>query len=323
MKKIITWMKPTWKWMHVWNYLWCLKNFLNLSEWNDAYMFLADLHSLTSVHDWEILATNKREMLLDYFALIPENYNVTIYEQSKIRRINDISWVLSSVTPYSLMLRAHVFKDCKNKNSELNMATFNYPILMAADIITYDFDLVPIWKDQTQHVEFARDIADNFNKAYKKDLFVLPESHVEKKTMLIPGLDGRKMSKSYDNDIKMFENEESLKKKIMSIKTDNKWLEEPKDPTKCNVFALIKFFASKEKQKEISKKYKVWGYGYGHAKLELFEILKEYLKPFREKREYLENNFHIIERKLIEWNEIANEQADKKYIEMMEIIWLR
>ena len=322
MKKILTWMKATGWGMHIWNYLWGLKNFLSLVEWNDAYIFLADWHSLTSVHDMEVLVKNKREMLLDYFSLIPENLKITIYEQSKIRRINDISWILSSVTPYSLMLRAHTFKDSKNKNSDINMATFNYPILMAADILAYDFELVPLWKDQAQHLEFACDIAENFNKTYKKDLFILPQIHLHKDTMLIPGLDGRKMSKSYNNDIKMFENDKDLKSKIMSIKTDDKWLEEPKDPNTCNVFALIKFFASKEKQKEIKEKYKAGGYGYGHAKLELFEILKNYLKPFRERREYLEKNFHIIEKKLEEWNKIANAQADKKYAEMMGLIGL-
>ena len=322
MKKILTWMKATGWGMHLWNYLWWLKNFLKLINWNDAYIFLADLHSLTSVHNWEVLEKNKREMLLDYFSLIPENFNVTIYEQSKVKRINDISWVLSSVTPYSLMLRAHTFKDSKNKNSDINMATFNYPILMAADIIAYDFEVVPIWKDQTQHIEFARDIAENFNKTYKSDLFILPESHVDKDTMLIPGLDGRKMSKSYNNDIKIFENDNALKKKIMSIKTDDKWLDEPKDPNNCNIFALIKFFTSEDKQEEIRKKYIYWGYGYWHAKLELFEILKQYLKPFKERRKFLENNYHLIEKKLEEWNEIVNTQANKKYEEMMSLIWL-
>lgn len=308
--------------MHIWNFLWGLKNFLDYAKGKDAYIFLADWHSLTTVHDAEMLKKNKREMLLDYFALIPDDFPVTIYEQSKIEKINDISWVLNSVTPYSLMLRAHSFKDSQNKNSEINMATFNYPILMAADIISYDYDIVPLWKDQTQHIEFARDIAGNFNKTYKTDFFKLPKIHFSEDIMLIPWLDGRKMSKSYDNDIKVFENEKTLKKKIMSIKTDTKGLEEPKDPETCNVFSLIKLFATKEKQEEIKQKYLAWNYWYGHAKLELFEILHEYLKPFREKREYLENNFHIIEKKLEEWNKKANGVANKKYDGMMKIIGL-
>jgi tryptophanyl-tRNA synthetase len=142
-----------------------------------------------------------------------------VFEQSKVKRINDITWTLSSVTPYSLMLRAHSFKDAQNKNSDINMATFNYPILMASDIISYDIDLVPVGKDQKQHLEFARDIAGNFNRTYQTDIFKLPEPIISEELMTIPGTDGRKMSKSYDNFIGIFDDEKKLKKKIMSIVT--------------------------------------------------------------------------------------------------------
>ncbi len=317
-------MKATGWWMHLWNYLGWMNNFLKLVEWNDAHIFLADLHSLTTVHDSEYLEKNKKEMVLDYFASIPEDTldKITIYEQSKITHINNIMWVLCSMTPYSLMLRAHAFKDSKNKNSEINMASFNYPILMAADILAYDYEIVPLWKDQIQHLEFARDIAGNFNKTYKTDLFVLPKIHVEEEVMSIPWLDGRKMSKSYNNDIKMFEDEKTLKKKIMSIPTNDTPLEKPKEYKNCNVFNLIKLFATKEKQEEIKAKYKAWGYGYGHAKLELLEILKNYFKPFRERREYLQKHPEIIENKLAEGNKKANEMATKKYEEMLRIVGL-
>jgi tryptophanyl-tRNA synthetase len=322
MKKVLTWMKITGQGMHIWNYLWWLKNFLDYAKWNDAYLFLADLHSLTTIHDPEILKINKKEMLLDYFSLIGEDFHLTIYEQSKIKKIADINWILNSVTPYSLMLRAHSFKDSKNKNSDINMAVFNYPILMAADIISYDTDVVPVWKDQTQHIEFARDIAQNFNKIYKTDFFKLPKIHTDDEVMLIPWLDGRKMSKSYGNDIKVFETDSDLKKKIMSIETDNTPLEAPKDPEKCNIFELIKFFASENKQNEIKQKYLAWNYGYWHAKLELFDILKDFLKPFKKRRDFLKQNFDIIEKKLEEWNRIANDIVDRKYTEIMKIVGL-
>ena len=143
-------------------------------------MFIPDFHSLTSVHDKETMQKNKRRLLIEVFSLLPEESDIVVFEQSKVRRINDITWVLSSVTPYSLMLRAHSFKDSKNKNSDTNMAVFNYPILMTADIITYDVELVPVGNDQKQHIEFARDIAENFNKTYKKEVFKLPEEHIEK-----------------------------------------------------------------------------------------------------------------------------------------------
>jgi tryptophanyl-tRNA synthetase len=252
------------------------KPFIENSKGKEAYLFIPDFHSLTSVHDKETLQKNKKRLLIEVFSLLGDDSNVVVFEQSKVRRINDITWVLSSVTPYSLMLRAHSFKDSKNKNSEVNMATFNYPILMTSDIIAYDIDIVPVGKDQKQHVEFARDIAENFNKTYKQEVFKLPEPLIEKTVETIPGTDGRKMSKSYDNFIGVFDDEKLLKKKIMSIQTDDTPLEEPKDPDTCNVFALINFFASEQRQEEIRKKYLAGNYGYGHAKLELLEILLEY-----------------------------------------------
>jgi len=325
MKKVLTGMKATGAGLHLWNYLWGLKNFVDFSKWKDAYIFLADLHSLTSVHDAEVMRENRRLMLLDYFSLIPEERleEMTIYEQSKIDRINDITWVISSVTPYSLMLRAHSFKDSKNKNSEINMATFNYPILMAADIISYDFDIVPLWKDQTQHLEFARDIAENFHKTYKCEVFKMPYIHCNEEVMSIPGLDWRKMSKSYNNDIKVFEDPKILKKKIMSIVTWSETLEEPKNPDSCNVFALIKLFWTKEEQKEIRKKYLAGNYWYGHAKLALLDILNKYIEPFRKRKEFLENNFDIIEKKLEEWNSKMNKIANEKYEKLLKITWLK
>lgn len=322
MKKILTWVKPTWNWMHIWNYLWMYKPFIENSKQKDAYLFVADYHSLTSVHDKEIMQRNKKRLLIEIFSLLPEDTNVIVFEQSKIKNINNISWIISSVTPYSLMLRAHAFKDSKTKKSEINMAVFNYPILMAADIISYDVDLVPVWKDQIQHLEFSRDIAENFNKTYKKDIFKLPEAYIEKDVWVIPWTDWRKMSKSYDNFIWVFDDEKTLKKKIMSIVTDDKPLEAPKDPKTCNVFALIKFFASKERQKEIASKYKAGNYWYWHAKLELLEIILDYFKDARARFKDYEQNYWLIEKRLEKWNKIANDIVDKKYNEIIKTIGL-
>ena len=322
MKRILTWVKPTWNWMHVWNYFWAIKPLIELSKTWETFLFIADYHSLTSVHDWETLRQNKFNVLAEYFSLIPDDSNIIIYEQSKIERINDIMWVLTSVTPYSLMLRAHSFKDSQNKNHEINMATFNYPILMAADIITYDADIVPVWKDQIQHIEFARDIAWNFNNTYKKEIFKLPNYFVEETLATIPWTDGRKMSKSYNNFIPLFWSEKEIKKAIMSIVTDDKPLEAPKDPETCNVFALIKLFANLEKQEEIRAKYLAWGYWYWHAKLELLDIILNYFKSPREKFEKFKNNPELIYEKLKAWNKYANEIANKKFDEIKNIIWL-
>lgn len=322
MKRILTWVKPTWYWMHLWNYLWMYKPFIEQSEWKEAFLFIPDFHSLTSVHDKDDLIKNKNRLLLEIFSLLPKDSNITIFEQSKVNHINDITWILSSVTPYSMMLRAHSFKDSQNKNSDINMAVFNYPILMTADIITYWVDFVPVWKDQKQHIEFSRDIAANFNKTYNNEVFKLPDWLISEDVWLIPWIDWRKMSKSYNNHIWVFDDKKTLKKKIMSIKTDNKWLEEPKNPDTCNVFALIKFFATEEKQNEIRAKYLAWNYWYWHAKLELLDILLDYFSEARERYIELENNMDLVTSKLEEWNKIANDIATKKYREIMNTIWL-
>ena len=325
MKKILTGIKPTGNGMHMWNYFGALKPLFDMAKikWNDIYVFLPDFHSLTSVHNGEILRNNRKRLLKEFFALIPENTNITVFEQSKINNLNNINWILNSVTPYSMMLRAHSFKDSQNKKSIINMAVFNYPILMTADIIGYDFDIVPVGKDQKQHIEFARDIAVNFNKTYNCDIFKLPEAKIDEELMTIPGTDGRKMSKSYDNFIWIFDSPKVIKKKIMSIVTGSETLEEIKNPEKCNVFSLVKLFATEEKQKEIAKKYKDWNYWYGHAKIELLNLVLDYFKEAREKYENFEANFNFIEKKLEEWNSKMNKICDEKYEKLLKIIWLK
>ena len=322
MKKILTWIKPTGDWMHIWNYIWAFKPFMELAKWKKAYIFIADYHSLTSVCDKEIMQKNKNRFLKEYFSLLPKDTQIIVFEQSKIKNINNISWILSSITPYSMMLRAHTFKDSKNKNNEINMAVFNYPILMTADIISYDIDIVPVWKDQIQHLEFSRNIARNFNKIYNTKLFKIPECSIKEWCGIIKWTDGRKMSKSYKNNISIFDDEKILKKKIMSIKTWSETLAQKKDPEKCNIFSFIKLFATKSKQKEISDKYKAWNYWYGHAKLELLQIILDYFKDAREKYKSFDNNMNYIEKKLKQWNKQANEIVDKKFLEIKKIIWL-
>ncbi len=269
---------------------------------------------------------NKEQVLLDYFALIDDSLlnsdTFYIFEQSKVRRLLDIYWALCSTTPYSLILRSHAFKDSQAKNSDINMAVFNYSILMAADIITYDIDFVPVWKDQQQHIEFTRDIAEFFNKEYGYEVFCLPEGKISEEVGLIPWLDGRKMSKSYNNYIGVFEDEKILKKKIMSMQTDDTPLEAPKNPDTCGVFSLIKFFASPFRTESIRQKYLAGWYWYGHAKLELLEIILEYTKPFREKRQRLESDKGFIQSVLDKWNARANELADAKYKKVLEVLGL-
>jgi len=329
MKKIITWVKPTWEMPHIGNLIWAILPFQKLSEQKDvnASLFIADLHALTSIKDAKTMRDNTRNLALTYYSIFWLDTRVTIFRQSDIVLIPKLNWVLNNVTPYSLMLRAHSFKDFQQKREEtskqifysewilkwkellfdwidkniekelkmsikdyleavsaakilaeslrkkqnedimnyennLNMWVFNYPILMAADIIGYDIDIVPVGADQKQHLEMTRDIAKAFNKTYGKEVFKIPKEHIENNVAIIPGLDGRKMSKSYNNFIGIFEEEKSLKKKIMAISTDSKWLEDIKDPDTCNVFALIKLFGDKTKVEDIRKKYLAWGYWY-------------------------------------------------------------
>lgn len=320
--RILTGVKPTWNGMHLWNYLWMYKPFLEKISGHEAFLFLPDFHSLTSVHHGEALLRNKHRLAAELFALMPEDKKFYVFEQSKMSHINDITWILSSVTPYSLMLRAHSFKDSQNKNSDINMAVFNYPILMAADIIGYDVDMVPVWKDQKQHLEFTRDIAGNFNKTYGVDFFKLPEPYIDSELALIPWIDGRKMSKSYDNFIGIFDDEKILKKRIMSIVTGSEGLDDPKDPNSCNIFALMKFFTSAEKLIEIAAKYKAGGYWYGHAKLELLDMLLTYFGPAREKYQMYMDDYTLVEKELALWNARAEELHCEKYEKLKRIVGL-
>lgn len=324
--RILTWLRCSAENLHLWNYLWAIKPLTELAKTGETFLMLADLHSLTTVHNGDIMRKNKEQVLLDYFSLIPrellESDNFYVFEQSKITRLMEIVWALSSVTPYSLILRSHAFKDSQQKNADINMAVFNYSILMTADIITYDVDKVPVWKDQQQHIEFARDIAQFFNDTYGQEVFKLPSWKIADDIGLIPGLDGRKMSKSYNNYIWVFEDEKTLKKKIMSIPTDDTPLEAPKNPDTCNVFNLIKLFANKKRTAEIKKKYLAGGYGYWHAKLELLEIIIEFTKSFRETRAELEKDTRFIQKVLNRWNKRANELADAKYKKVLDIIGL-
>lgn len=320
--RILTGVKPTWNGMHLWNYLGMYLPFIEKARGNEAFLFLPDFHSLTSVHDAEIMRRNKHRLAAELFALMPDDTPFTIFEQSKMQYINDITWILSSVTPYSLMLRAHSFKDSQNKNSDINMAVFNYPILMAADIIGYDVDLVPVGKDQKQHLEFTRDIAGYFNTTYGVDFFKLPEAYIDSKVELIPGTDGRKMSKSYNNFIGIFDDEALLKKKIMSIVTGSESLEDPKDPESCNVYALMKYFASRETLDDIAEKYKKGWYGYGHAKWELLDMILTFFWPAREKYKEYMDNYDLVQAQLDAWNAIAQKIHSDKYTELSKIVWL-
>lgn len=311
-KKIITGVKPTGASMHLGNLMGAVLPFKEIAKNHDSALFIADLHALTSVKDGPMMRNQSLELAIEYFSIFGLDTETIIFRQSDIKNITKLMWILANVTPYSLMLRAHSFKDAEAKNADINMGTFNYPILMAADILGYGIDAVPVGKDQIQHLEMTRDMARAFNKTYQTDIFIEPEAIVSQEVATLPGIDGRKMSKSYDNFIGIFDDEKTLKKRVMSIVTDSRGVDEKKDPETCNVFALLKVFAQPEKLEEIRAKYlsENIGFGYGHAKKELLEILLEYFRPYREAREKLLQNPELVEEKLNAGAKIMNQQLD-------------
>ena len=311
-KKIITGVKPTGASMHLGNLMGAVLPFKEIAKNHDSALFIADLHALTSVKDGQMMRNQSLELAIEYFSIFGLDTETIIFLQSDIKNITKLMWILANVTPYSLMLRAHSFKDAEAKNADINMGTFNYPILMAADILGYGIDAVPVGKDQIQHLEMTRDMARAFNKTYRTDIFIEPEAIVSQEVATLPGIDGRKMSKSYDNFIGIFDDEKTLKKRVMSIVTDSRGVDEKKDPETCNVFALLKVFAQPEKLEEIRAKYlsENIGFGYGHAKKELLEILLEYFRPYREAREKLLQNPELVEEKLNAGAKIMNQQLN-------------
>lgn len=275
---------------------------------NESFLFIADLHSLTQIKDGNELRNNTLSTAATWlsFGINPEQ--TVFYRQSDVPEVTELTWYLMCYFPYSRLQLAHSFKDKADRLEDVNAGLFNYPVLMAADILLYDAEIVPVGKDQKQHLEFTQDVARRFNNEMG-ETFVLPEVSHQESTMLIPGTDGEKMSKSRDNFINIFLPEKQLRKKVMSIQTDSKELEDPKDPDTCNVFALYKLLASDSDIQEMRNNYTAGGYGYGHAKQALFELILNHFKEPRERYEHLMNNPHEIEEALQQGAEKARTVA--------------
>jgi len=271
---------------------------------NESFIFIADMHSLTQIKDADTLRQNTYSVAATWLACGLDIERSVFYRQSDIPQVTELSWYLSCFFPYQRLTLAHSFKDKADRLEDVNSGLFSYPMLMAADILLYDAEIVPVGKDQLQHIEMTRDVASRFH-AKMGEVFVLPEANVQKDTMYIPGTDGAKMSKSKGNTINIFQTDKKLRKEIMSIDTDSTPLEEPKDPETCNVFALYRIMASKEQTAEMRKNYEAGGYGYGHAKQALFELVKDRFETPREKYEYYINNLEEIDKAL----KIGSEKA--------------
>lgn len=276
---------------HLGNILGAIAPMIRLSNepGNEAFAFIADLHSLTTVKDAAQRESNVRAVAATWLAFGFDTEKNVFYRQSDIPEVCELTWYLNCFTPYPMLANAHSFKDKLDNLDEVNGGTFIYPVLMACDILLYDADFVPVGKDQKQHLEITRDIAAGFNRKYG-ETFVVPEPKIDENVMTIPGIDGRKMSKSYGNTIVLFQSDKDLKKNIGKIVTDATPLEEPKNPDTCNVFAIYSLLADDAQREQMRKNYLGGNYGYGHAKNELYElIVKKYEEPRKIYQYYMEN----------------------------------
>ena len=270
---------------------------LSKQQENESLFFIADLHSFTTVRDPDILNQNTYATAAAWLAFGFDTNNNLFYRQSDVTEVTELTWYLSCFSPYNRLKLAHSFKDKSDRLVEVNTGVFTYPILMAADILLYDAELVPVGKDQIQHLEITRDIASRFNHRYPNS-FILPKTKVDEKVMTVTGTDGQKMSKSYNNYIDIFLPDKKLRKQIMTIQTDSKSIESPKDTESCNVFNIYKLLASEEQVSALKQKYEEGNFGYGHAKQELFEVICKKFKSEREKFNHLIENREIIESEL-------------------------
>jgi len=307
--RVLSGIQPSGR-LHIGNFFGAMRQHLKLQAEHDCFYFIADYHALTSNPEPADVAQHSLDVTMDYIALGLDTKKTIFWRQSDVPEVLELAWLLSCVTPMGLLQRCTSFKDKVVQGISPNHGLFAYPLLQAADILIYKSDLVPVGADQKQHIEVTRDIAMRFNNAYG-EVFTVPKEYIIESVAVVPGIDGRKMSKSYNNTIGIFEPEKSAKKKIMSIITDSTPVEAPKNPDRCNVFALLKLVASAEELAEWGKRYRSGGMGYGEAKKRLAELLMEYFAPFQQKRTELENNISYVKEVLADGAERAKAVAAK------------
>ena len=276
---------------------------------NESYIFIADMHSLTQIKDPKILQANTLSVAATWLACGLDIDRVVFYRQSDVPQTTELTWYLSCFFPFQRLTLAHSFKDKADRLSDVNAGLFSYPMLMAADILLYDAEFVPVGKDQMQHIEMTRDVATRFH-AQMGEVFVLPVGKVQEETMYVPGTDGAKMSKSKGNFINIFQEDKPLRKQVMSIETDSTPLEEQKNPETCNVFGIYKLLGTKEQVAELRSKYEAGNFGYGHAKQELFELIKNRFSEERARYKYFMENTAEVETALAAGAEKARITAD-------------
>jgi tryptophanyl-tRNA synthetase len=296
--------------LHIGNYFGMMRPGIALQAQGEAFYFIADYHALTSLRDPKALRENSRRVALDFLACGLDPEHAALFRQSDVPQVTELAWILATVAPMGLLERAHSYKDKVARGMTASAGLFNYPVLMAADILIYDSDIVPVGKDQKQHIEITRDLAVKMNETYG-EIFKLPEPRIQAATDVVPGIDGQKMSKSYHNNIDIFGNETETRKRLMSIVTDSTPVEAPKDPSRSTIVQLYSLFASKNEIEEMQERFRKGGTGYGDFKKELFEKLWEYFAPMRKRREEILADKSYIEKVLATGAKRANAVADQ------------
>ena len=308
--------------LHIGNYFGMMKPAIALQDEGEALYFIADYHALTSVRDPDVLRENVRRVAVDFLAAGLDPERAALFKQSDVPQVTELTWILSTVAPKGLLERAHSYKDKLARGLAPMVGLFSYPVLMAADILIYDSDIVPVGKDQKQHIEMTRDLAGKMNEQFGQ-IFKLPEARINPETQVVPGLDGQKMSKSYGNNIDIFGDEKETRKRVMSIVTDSTPVDAPKDPAKSTIFQLYSLFASKDEIASMRERFETGGTGYGDFKKELFEKLWEYFSPMRKRREELLADKLYIDNILIRGAKRANEVADDVMTRVRAAVGLR
>ena len=317
-KILLSGIKPTGR-PHIGNYFGAMKQFVDLQGDHRSYFMIADYHALTGTHNKEELKQNILDIVIDYLAIGLDPKNAIIFKQSDVPEHTELTWVFNCLTTVPYLMRAHAYKDAEAKNKEVNVGVFDYPILMATDILLYDSDVVPVGNDQKQHVEIARDTAQKFNNAFG-ETFKLPKEMILPDVGVVPGTDGQKMSKSYNNTIPLFASDEEIKKTVMSIPTDSKGVDEPKDAEQDTVFKLHKLFASEAELTEIRNRYEKGGIGYKESKEILIKNISNFIKPLRDKRKMIAADMDQVLDVLKDGGKRARVVASKKMESVREKI---
>ena len=293
---------------------------LSKKDENDSLFFIADLHTLTSKKDAEFIKQSTRAVAATWLAFGLDPHRTIFYRQSRVPQVTELTWYLNCFTPFPMLANAHSFKDKSERLSDVNAGLFTYPVLMAADILLYDAQFVPVGKDQLQHLEIAADIAKSFNHKLGKEVLVVPEALTDSKVMIVPGIDGQKMSKSYNNFINVFLPEKELKKVVMSIVSDSKNLEDPKDPETDNTFKLYALLGTTEQVETMRQNYLKGGFGYGHAKTALLELILDKFKEQRKIYDLLMANPNLLEKELAVGEAKANQLANEKLKQIRDVL---